>query len=263
MLYAIRTNDQEKINARDTSKGERPFACPSCLKEVYVRKGDIKIHHFAHKPPVTCMHGFGESEKHRECKTAIHAELLKHPDVSRCELECRMGSVIPDVYAIIRNIHVAIEVQISTLSVREITRRTKYYQQLGVAVLWLPVHRNFLIGSRYAPKAWERWLHATYFGRVYYWVKALDVFPVHFDPYFLYVEESSWYDEDGEECSGGGYFRTSKRYKTPIQGRHVDIASAFRPIKRKSWQGGSFSIPDCLLYQNTQPVWWETRDSMS
>ncbi|MBM3226195.1 MAG: competence protein CoiA [Candidatus Tectomicrobia bacterium] len=256
MLCAIRTKDNAKLNARDTSKADSPFACPKCWSEVYIRKGHIKVHHFAHKPLVTCSYGFGESEAHRQCKTAIYDRLANQPDVTRCKLEYDLGAIVPDIYAIIRNVAVAIEVQISSLSLHEIIRRTQHYRQLHISVLWLPLFDKNLNEERYAPKAWERWLHATYFGRVYYWPADLTVIPVHFDEYLLYVEESSWY-EDGEEQTGGGYEKSSKRWRTPVLGVPADIASNFRSGFRKAWQGGAMNVPECLLYQDTQPRWWK------
>jgi len=64
MLCAIQKINNEKVFARNSVKQEAPFACPSCSKEVTIKKGDIKAHHFAHKPPVTCDHGMGESDAH-------------------------------------------------------------------------------------------------------------------------------------------------------------------------------------------------------
>ena len=259
MLCALRTTDKAKLNARETSKAESPFSCPKCGAEVYIRKGHIKIHHFAHKPLVICPYGLGESETHRQAKSAIYERLAQHPKVTHCELEYDLGVVVPDIYAVIQSTPVAIEVQISNLSLSEIMRRTQHYRQLDIAVLWLPVFDTTLQGERYAPRAWEKWLHVTYFGRVYYWLADLTVLPVHFDEYRLSVEGSSWYDEDGEEQSGGGYTKPSKRWRTPIFGVSADIASTFRSGWRNAWQGGVFSVPECILYYDIQPQWWKKK----
>lgn len=36
------------------------FFCKDCLKEVVLKKGRVRAHHFAHKSPVTCQYGIGK-----------------------------------------------------------------------------------------------------------------------------------------------------------------------------------------------------------
>lgn len=79
MLTAIRS-DSQKTLAQDANKIDAPFTCPECNKNVILRKGLIKTPHFAHKPPVTCQYGQGESEEHRKCKQAIFNCLVEAGD---------------------------------------------------------------------------------------------------------------------------------------------------------------------------------------
>src|SRR4051812_26111415 len=51
----------------------------------------------------------------------------------------------------------------------------------------------YLDSIRYSPRLWEKWLHAAYFGRVYYWIEGLSLVGYHFDPHFENIPESSWY----------------------------------------------------------------------
>ena len=183
MLCAIRGKDKEKVNARNTSKEESPFYCPRCSDELNLRKGMLRVHHFAHKPPVLCSFGLGESEAHRKCKLSIYDALLKAEGVKDCELEKNLGDFTPDVFASIRNVPVAIEVQISNLTMQEIIRRTEHYKRASISVLWLSLFNRGLDEKKYTPRAWEKWLHATYFGRVYYWLADSTVLPVHFNDY--------------------------------------------------------------------------------
>ena len=124
MLCAIRKKGQEKVIAKDEVKDNAPFICSNCFKTVILRKGKINIHHFAHKPPVTCAYGIGEKEVHRKCKTEFYEFLLNNTKASKVELERNLKTVRPDVSAYINDVPVAIEVQTSSLSINEIIRRT-------------------------------------------------------------------------------------------------------------------------------------------
>lgn len=57
MLCAIRQRDNQKVAAWDQQKIDGPFSCPVCVEETILKKGAMKVHHFAHKPPITCEYG--------------------------------------------------------------------------------------------------------------------------------------------------------------------------------------------------------------
>lgn len=256
MLSALRSSDQAKVLAGAVEKEEAPFHCSSCHAEVVLRKGRIRIHHFAHKPPVTCARGQGETEEHHRAKLAIYEALQNAPNVTGVEIEKDLGTAVADVYAIISGRPVAIEVQRSNLSVATITSRTATYRALGVAVLWVGLPTDHLDDERYSPTAWEKWCHAAYFGRVYYWESGETLTPVHFNPHEIYVEPRSWFESGGNEQSAGGYYRTSKRYRTPARGPAVALSADFARQTRRSWSGGDVWIPECLIYVDRQEPWW-------
>ncbi len=257
MLCAIRKTDNEKVNAWLESKSNKPFACPECSDEVILKKGSIKCHHFSHKPPYDCEFGAGESEQHRKCKIELYNLLKSSSAVSDCEMEKGLGSVRPDIFFKTLNISIAIEVQISSLSLEDIIYRTIEYGVKGIHLLWLPIFSDRLLDKRYSPKIWEKWLHTTYFGRVYYWHSELKVVPVHFDEHQLYVEERSWFESGGNEVSAGGYYKKSKRFRTPNLGRSVNILRDFRPTSRNSLCVPDYTIPECRLLIDKQSTWWE------
>lgn len=256
MLCAIRKADNEKVFARRSTKLETPFFCPDCEREVSLRKGNIKAHHFAHKPPSTCEHGKGESDAHRKCKEEIYDLLSKSPNITDVDIEKNFGTVISDVFCRVNNVPVAIEIQRSNLTVNKIIERTVKYKKLGIHVLWLALFNEKLEGDKYKPKAWEKWCHATYYGRVYYWLEGLTVVPVHFAEYKTYVEPSTWYETGGEECSAGGYYKTLKSVKTPKIGARVQLDTEFEPRRKSSWSGGTVYVPDCQIYIDKQKRWW-------
>lgn len=257
MLCGIRNSDKKKVFASASIKAEGPFSCPGCRNELILRKGKIKIHHFAHKPPYSCSLGEGETDAHRKCKENIYRCLSGRANVSCLDMEANFNSVVADIYAVINGYKVAIEVQKSKISVNEIERRTIEYEKLGINILWLSLLNKKLNEDMYSPSAFEKWCHAVYFGRVYYWLSDLIVIPFHFAEYQLYVEESTWYESDGYERSEGGYYRTSKRYRTPVAGKKVDIATDFSPKYKQAWSGGSVDIPKCQIYLDNQIPWWK------
>jgi hypothetical protein len=67
--------------------------------------------------------------------------------------ERSLGTVRPDVSARINGIPVAIEVQLSVLSLETIARRTAEYAKKGVYVFWLTQWTLFLDADRYSPEA--------------------------------------------------------------------------------------------------------------
>lgn len=67
----------------------------------------------------------------------IFEALRTAPSVAEAALEKSMGTVRPDVCAMIKGVPVAIEVQMSSLSIETIMTRTIDYHQRGLYVLWL------------------------------------------------------------------------------------------------------------------------------
>jgi competence protein CoiA len=256
MLSGIQNANNSKVFARNVTKADAPFSCPGCHGELTVKKGNIKTHHFAHKPPFNCSRGQGETEAHRKCKEEIYLSLLARQNVSNADMEVDIGTSVADVFCHINGAPVAIEIQKSDVTVNQITSRTQNYHAQGINVLWIALDNPKLREDRYSPKAWEKWCHAAYFGRVYYWISGLTVLPVHFDEHRLDVEHSSWYNEYGEEQSAGGYTRRSKRYRTPNHGLQLDIAANFRPTRKDAWSGGTIFVPQCSIYVDHLKKWW-------
>src|SRR5687768_9319479 len=123
MLTATRQRDGQKLAAWEASRDDRPFLCHCCGSLVTLRRGGVRAPHFAHQPPVTCEYGTGESEEHRQCKIAIYERLVEDPRVVKCEMERNLGTVRPDLSAYISGVPVAIEVQLSSLSLARINYR--------------------------------------------------------------------------------------------------------------------------------------------
>ncbi len=249
MLCAKRKSDGQIEIARLEARPFAPFCCPECDSEVILRVGSVRLSNFAHKPPVTCEYGKGESEVHRRCKMEIYEALSREPSVTKLALERSIKKTTrPDVSAYINGVPVAIEVQISNLTMETIVRRTEAYGRMGVYVLWLAQWSPYLDGELYSPRLWEKWVHACYFGKVYYWKKGLEIASYHFEPHFTYVPTSSWYSEGGEEMIAGGFERQSKRYRVPIERRVLHLTQDFIPRQRESWESKDYKIPASKLF---------------
>lgn len=244
MLTAKRQSDGLKVTAWEAEREQRPFVCHCCNQVVTLRRGGIRAPHFAHQPPVTCEYGTGESEEHRRAKLAIYESLLGEARVTKCEIERNLGTVRPDISAYIDKVPVAIEVQLSSLSLDSIKYRTAEYARRGIYLLWLPLYTEALKRELYRPSPWERWLHAAYFGRVYYWLEGLQVMPVHFRDYYARLRGRT-----------RDYEKLSQR-KVPIPGQALKLTEDFRPVKREAWANRYFSIPQSKLLIDRQAAWY-------
>ncbi len=248
MLCAKRKLTGEIITAYLASKEHGPFKCPDCGDEVILKTGKRTVNHFAHVNPLACQYAENESEEHRRCKMEIFLALQKEPHTHNVALERPLGTNRPDVSAYINGVPVAIEIQISSLSLETITQRTIEYARKGIFVLWLLQWTPALDAMRYTPRLWEKWIHAAYFGRVYYWIEGLTIVSYHFDPHFKSVPKTSWYSPKGKKMTGGGYSQRSTRYRTTVRGRTHNLATDFIPKQRYWWEGNGLKIPDAKLF---------------
>lgn len=206
MLTALRVCDETKVMARNASPDMGLFVCPRCQETLVLKKGPIRVHHFAHKPTLYCAFGRPETEAHVKAKQSIYDALVERIDVSDLEMERDFGVSVADVYFKVDRVKVAVEIQQSAIGVNDIHQRTINYRHLGIYVLWAGMIDNVL-SETYQPRAWERWLHTLYFGRVYYWMEGEAFMPIHYDPVENWVEQREWYGEDGDLKIAGGYYK--------------------------------------------------------
>ena len=248
MLSARRQSDGATVTAYFASSKDAPFHCLTCGDPVVLKSGRSKVSHFAHANPRPCSFSAGESDLHRRCKQEIALALRSEPSVSQVELEVPLGTVRPDVFAMIRGVPVAIEAQISSLSVETIMARTIEYHRKGIYVLWLLQWTPDLDAVRYSPRVWEKWIHACYFGQVFYWTHGLNVVSYHFEESPRIVPKRTWFSKDGRRQQAGGYVTRSARFKKAIRGRSYHLATDFVPKHRFWWEGNGVRVPDAKLF---------------
>jgi competence protein CoiA len=258
MLSAYNAIGRQVI-ARDVTKAEGPFTCPDCQGEVILKKGVEKIHHFAHVPPFSCFHGVGESDEHRAAKQEVHDALLSVPQVDWLMIERVIKRPLYkarlDVSCRVRNKHrLTIELQYSKKEPDELSRRTKLYTVSKIYVLWLlPYPENLTEGDVYVTKLIERYMHAMYYGTVYYWRGADLVLPVHFRTYSLGSVYRQWYDDDKEQWNEGFIEQYPKNYSyIPEFHREVRITD-LEPFKREAKIIGHFKLPAAWLWGIKKP----------
>jgi competence protein CoiA len=144
------------------------------------------------------------------------------------------------------------------------------YHRDGIFVLWvLPTepdtewfYDDRALEHRLAYRAskWEKFLHALYFGRIYWHWEGAYVGPWHLGKLESWVSASEWYNVDeGEWQESGGYFKTSKIMKSvswPESKQRLSIINDFKPVTRQSWQGGSMSLPASKIWIDKLSKWW-------
>ncbi len=197
-----------------------------------LKRGRIKIAHFAHKPPTDCSWAKGETQAHLDAKLNLRDAFLKRGLKADVEFEIeslngdRRADVI--VWSPVGD-PVAIELQHSTLVFEEFEKRTRSYIAADIPVIWVPFLRpkiwedaklldNAVDGDywieRYSAKPWERWVNGYNFGSIWYFdPRNCMMWRGKLEAHEIYVEQSEWYDQNGTEQSAGGYPRYSRRWR--------------------------------------------------
>jgi len=249
MLTAIISVSSKQVLAQETNKKDGPFKCPECEDPVLLKKGKIRVAHFAHIPPVTCSYGMGESELHRTAKISIYEALRKNSRVTKLQLERSLGQVRPDIsFCLDDKRYVAIEVQASKLPPAEIVRRTRLYKSKNISVLWMPPFKVHMKNEGvYRPSQWELLIHAMYFGRTYYWMWEDKAVPVRYIKRREWVPGREWYDSYGDEQSAGDHW---KYYKADRILKILPVVSIvdMQTQHRKEFSAGVFEVPECFLW---------------
>ncbi len=242
MLVAIDENGNQAM-AWKVSRGEEYF-CPECRSNLVLRKGEIKVHHFAHKVSDACDYGAGESEDHRRAKFGLYESLQRDPQIAYVGLEERIGQhQRADVFFVTRSGEpVAIEMQRSNLSVPEIQRRTLGYTGIGVATLWVALGLKPKVNEEFRVREWQVWMHAMWQGRVFTHIQAQHFAAWKFDK--VVRAGGEYYIPGGEGEMDYASDRTLRRTKTLRSLGNFDLVSDFE--ERIKWEWKQF--PRALIW---------------
>jgi hypothetical protein len=116
------------------------YYCPRCRERLTVVKDSSKmIDHFRHRAESTCSFGADESPEHAGKKFTLFDGLRSAIGEDNVRMEYTLDDgQRPDVYFEVAGQGVAVEVQHSPISDKELADRTASYSTKSVAALWLP-----------------------------------------------------------------------------------------------------------------------------
>jgi len=177
-----------KVLARDVDRAEKgTYKCVICGEPVFVKKGVVRVHHFAHYPGAVCKSWEPESEGHLEMKQVLYDMLSKLEWVDYVELECVIDGKVADLVVKWCDMNIAVECQYSYKPIDDILEKTLHYNENGYYALWI-FHSKVRSGMVYVTDEGRR-----------YFVK---------------------YDDGGLYGESVGYAREKERYE-------LDISSPF------------------------------------
>lgn len=250
---------EDRIDAAIAQRGPE-YHCPQCKGVVILKKGRKVIDHFAHKPPTDCTWAAGETRAHLEAKLIVSQALAGRG--LKAQVECVVDTLPGDRRADVmawspKGLQIAFELQHTPIGLDEIERRAFSYARAGIAQIWIP----FLKASvwkdgesrgggwfvrQYSPRPFERWVHGLN-GKSGMWMydPAEKKFWLgRLEGHQIYVEETSWYSEGGEENYGGGFHRWSKRYKElTLEGPYAPESLLIKVAPRRAFKTKDYNWP--------------------
>lgn len=267
--YAWSLQHKARVHASSVSRDDGPFVCMGCNMDVIHRRPYHMRRHFAHHARVSPLDTSRESRLHHRCKTEIfHALRDAYPrgnwicDTRRVRRRTKNETINrqPDIGGRIGRQPLVIEVQRSTLGIRQLLARTADYTSMGIAILWIVPLTEDLGTDLFRPRLIERYLHSLYYGRVYYWLPGMgaNVLPIHFSPAVRAVPYRT--NEGGSWEDAGFINKPYKLIRRPKPyGSTMPIGHRFSPHTRPPFLpwGETQPLPPARLWRDTLWPWWD------
>lgn len=134
MLFAFDCNDN-RIHIDDTQSNSE-YYCPYCGEVLATRKGDIRSHHFAHRPHSVCSDSWaGQSSSQGYDMSDWHNEWQEKFPKENQEIKITLGKISHRADVLIGR--TVIEFQHSVLSSSAFDNRNNFYFNSGDKVIWL------------------------------------------------------------------------------------------------------------------------------
>lgn len=253
MLVALRMEPVERVEAgKDVAPGD--FQCPECRWPVILKRGRVKVPHFAHQPGSQPCASGGESVTHMRAKTLLAKqfraqgyEVVLEEAHPRHQRRVDVAVTLIDRAGAVRRI--AVEVQDSAISVDEVKRRTTADRHAGFfATLWV-FTLSRLRRARSVLPGYELRLPEEMRYLINRWRTPIAVLDIEHEQLFLVStatavrEGESYHDEyGGEQWSAGRILKATKQVFTvpgefalaAVSGRYAspgrpDYTAGFRP----------------------------------
>jgi Competence protein CoiA-like family len=222
MLTAFLNN--EIVIASNVEDKSDDYTCRCCGEKLILKKGNIKIHHFAHQADSMCVGSEGETPEHELTKLAIYNRLMEndfwvqmeYPIVDEEKNVNRRADILfhlPDLQSFAdgkKGTLIAVEIQHSNISEFTIMQRTRDYNKVGIPVIWVIPDGDETKANNMAEV-----FHKMHNGIL--WVSDPEwkgfVKPVRLEPLQKWVEPIEYYIPGGRGAmaTSGGYYKTLKK----------------------------------------------------
>lgn len=133
MLFANDYNDR-RVHIDETQSNQE-YYCPSCGAPLIVRKGEVRQHHFAHRPNRLCKDTWERSGPHGYDVSSWHNEWQSMFPENNQEVCLHLGEVCHRADVLVDR--TVVEFQHSILSPTVFDDRNNFYLNLGYKVVWL------------------------------------------------------------------------------------------------------------------------------
>ncbi len=119
-------------------RSKEEFFCPICGEKVYLKLGEQKIFHFAHRSGGACREFYeNETEYHMDGKLQLFRWLRKQKIDAVLEYYDKDIKQRPDIAFQVNGKKFALEFQCSSLPDKSFQKRTEQYLQKGYMPLWI------------------------------------------------------------------------------------------------------------------------------
>lgn len=138
MLIAYDQYNQLKNASLEKKNSANRYFCPSCKEEVFLKQGIKNVPHFSHYKNSDCQSfSEGETEEHIKGKYFLYHFLKPHVESIEMEPYIKTLKQRPDLLITKNKQKIAIEFQCSSISVKDVLKRSKGYKKASILVLWI------------------------------------------------------------------------------------------------------------------------------
>ncbi len=124
------------VVAQDVNRDDGPFRCTFCHNFMIIRKGNVKIHHFAHTKDSNCPYANGESMEHEMAKLNLYNLAISKGIEAKME-DVLSERVRADLTLMTNKGKIAIEFQKSGMMDEYARLRMEHYKEIKIPVIWI------------------------------------------------------------------------------------------------------------------------------